>query len=115
VRRELFAGLKRASKALSAAECRTIYVDGSFVSGKPNPNDYDVCWDPAGVDPAKLDPVFLDFSNKRANQKAKYLGEFFPFSAEAAPGKTFLEFFQTDRFTGARKGILVTDLTTETF
>ena len=115
VRRDLFAGLKLAAKALHAAGCRAIYVDGSFVTGKPSPNDYDVCRDPSGVDPARLDPVFLDFSNNRANQKAKYLGEFFPFSAAAAPGKTFLDFFQTDRFTGAKKGLLVTDLTTETF
>ena len=42
-----------------------------------------------------MDPVFRDFDNERAAQKAKYGGEFFPSSFKAdAVGRTFLEFFQ---------------------
>lgn len=100
-------------KALHKAGCRTVYVDGSFVTDKPAPGDYDICWDPAGVNPALLDPVFLDFDNSRKNQKSVYGGEFFPFNFQVEPGKTFLDFFQNDRHTGQPKGILLVDLTCE--
>jgi hypothetical protein len=57
-----------------------------------------------GVDVEKLD---LCFSISRAAQKRKYFGEFFPAQMpEGAGGKLFLEFFQTDKFTGRSKGIV---------
>ena len=58
---------------LKAAGCRTVYVDGSFVTSKELPNDYDACWEEAGVDPETLDPVLLTFDAGRATQKAKIL------------------------------------------
>ncbi len=55
---------------------------------------FDVCWKDDNVDLElllELDLVLLDFSNKRANQKAKYGGELFLASAIAdAQGQTFL-------------------------
>lgn len=104
-RRWLFDGFVRATEALRAAGCRTVYLDGSFVTAKPHPGDFDGCWDHAGVDFGKLDPVLLDFDNKRAAQKAKFLGEMFvaAVSSGAAP---FLDFFQVEKFSGAAKGIL---------
>ena len=56
------------------AGCRTVYLNGSFVTSKTFPNDYDACWEEAGVDPAALDPVLLTFDPGRATQKAKYMG-----------------------------------------
>ncbi len=92
---------------LRLAGCSTIYLDGSYVTGKPKPGDFDACWDPSGVDPAKLDPVFLQFSNGRAAQKAAFKGEFFPSSMLCADvGQAFVDFFQKDRFTGKQKGII---------
>lgn len=41
----LIEGLKTAMEQLKAAGCRTIYINGSFVTSKPNPNDFDACWD----------------------------------------------------------------------
>lgn len=105
-RRELFKGLYRAFKSLKLAGCTTIYIDGSYVTEKYIPGDYDICWDRTGVDPNKLDPVFLDFKDKRASQKRKYGGEFFPSSAKADVSHTFLEYFQTDKETGMAKGII---------
>jgi hypothetical protein len=71
------------------------------------PADFDAYWDPAGVDFAQLDPVFDDFDNGRANQKARFGGEFFPSTLlEGGSGSVFEEFFQVDRFTGKKKGIL---------
>ena len=48
-----------------------MYLDGSFVTAKEFPSDFDGCWDPDGVDGAKLDPVLLVYDNLRAAQKAK--------------------------------------------
>ena len=110
-RRELLAGLGEALAALHAAGCSAVYVDGSFVTSKEHPADFDGCWDMTGVDPVLLDPVLLDFANGRAKQKAKYMGELFPStSPSAAAGPTFLEFFQTDKNTGSPKGIIAIDL-----
>jgi hypothetical protein len=106
-RRELFDGLVVGSGRLRAAGCRTVYLDGSYVSGKQKPGDFDACWDPSGVDPGRLDPVFLQFANGREAQKAAFKGEFFPSSVMCADvGQTFLDFFQRDRFTGKHKGII---------
>ena len=84
-------------------------LDGSFVSAKALPADYDAAWETAGVDPDRLDPVLLDFDNRRAAMKAKYLGDLFPASAFAAPGVVYRDFFGTDR-NGVDKGVVLIDL-----
>lgn len=110
-RRSLLAGLRRGIDGLKAAGCRTLYLDGSFVTSEAQPGDFDACWDVTGVDPALLDPVFRDFSNRRAAQKARFHGEFFPAQLpEGISGKTFLDFFQTDKDSGRPKGIVAMDL-----
>jgi len=110
-RRRILLGLHQALKLLQAAGCVTAYIDGSFVTQKDFPGDFDGCWDVRGVDPNKLDPVFLDLSNKRAAQKARFLGEFFPAQVpNGISGRTFLEFFQIDKNTGIQKGIVAIDL-----
>ena len=110
-RRRLLAGLRAALENLQSAGCLTAYVDGSFVSSKPEPGDFDACWEEAGVDLDRLDPVLLTFDASRAAQKAKYGGAFVPASAVAGLGEgVFLSFFQVDKDTGARKGIVALDL-----
>ena len=70
--------------------------------------------DPTGIAPGRLDPVFCDFSHQRAAQKAQFKGEFFPSSLFCADvGRSFLEFFQTDQYSGKRKGIVVIELLAE--
>ena len=109
----LLAGLKAALDALRIAGCRRVYIDGSFVSAKQVPGDFDGCWEVAGVDPSLLDPVLLTFDNRRAAQKAKYGGELFLAEAVADPfGTRFLDFFQRDKYTGEPKGIVAIDLGT---
>jgi len=113
-RRGLFDGLLNACSDLAAAGCGRLYLDGSFVTDKPRPGDYDACWFPDGVVRTQLNPVFFDLSNGRAAQKAKYGGEFFPSTTKAdGQGRTFVEFFQLEKFTGLQKGILLIDLTNE--
>ncbi len=110
-RRRLAAGLRAALENLAGAGCSVVYIDGSFVTSKEVPNDYDACWEEAGVDPTALDPVLLTFDPGRATQKAKYMGELFPASSIAdADGFSFREFFQTDKATGRQKGIVAIDL-----
>ena len=110
-RQRLLSGLRAALENLKAAGCRTVYINGSFVTKKVLPNDYDACWDEDGVDPEALDPVLLTFDPGRATQKAKYMGELFPASVIASSeGLSFLQFFQTDKITGKPKGIMAIDL-----
>ena len=108
---ELLAGLREALVALRDAGCRTAYVDGSFVTAKEEPADFDGCWDAMGVDAGLLDPVLLDFTHSRTAQKERFGGELFPAIAQADPesGALFLDFFQRDR-DGERKGIVQIDL-----
>jgi hypothetical protein len=113
-RRTLYRGLVDASARLRFAGCGTVFLDGSYVTGKPSPNDFDAAWDPQGVDPLRLDPVFRDFRNKRAAQKRAFGGEFFPSSMLCVDvGKSFVEFFQLDRFTGEKKGIVSISLSAD--
>jgi hypothetical protein len=113
-RRALFQGLVDAVQVLARCGCCYVLLDGSYVSAKPVPGDYDACWEPEGVDFDKLDPIFGDFDNGRANQKERFGGEFFPATLIAADiDAAFKEFFQTDRFTGKKKGILSISLNTD--
>lgn len=112
-RRLLYDGLVLAATALRSAGCGKLYLDGSYVTAKSIPGDYDGCWDPAGMVRAKLDPVFLDFSNKRQAMKNRFGGEFFPSNASNTPTQTFLDFFQIEKFTGQAKGILLIVLTAD--
>ena len=111
VRTFLFEGFVRGVEALARAGCLTLYLDGSFVTEKPNPGDYDVCWDAVGVNVNQLDPVLLDFSQLRKAQKQKFGGEFFPSGFSAHGTQPFMDFFQIDKYTGNRKGILRVNLT----
>ena len=105
-RKRLFNGLRAGVKHLREVGCGLLLLDGSYVTEKTHPNDYDVCWDLCGVDDKKLDPIFLDFKNKRKRQKDKYFGEYFPMLAVAGRGKIFAQFFQEDKDTGKPKGII---------
>lgn len=104
-------GFGAAVASLRDAGCSRVYLNGSFVTDKEIPGDFDACWEVSGVDPDLLDPELLDFSDRRAAQKARYAGELFPAQVAAEPGETvFLEYFQRDRQTGEPKGIVALDL-----
>jgi hypothetical protein len=106
-RRELFQGFNEAAENIFGAGSPQIYLDGSYISAKPEPGDYDALWDRRFVDPTLLDPLFIQLTMGTDRQKAKYLGEFFPSAAvEANSRKPFMDFFRTDRLTGAEKGII---------
>lgn len=113
-RLRMIQGLLLAMEQLKAAGCPTIYIDGSFVTRKQNPGDFDACWEDSGVDInylASIAPTLYKFAQKRAEQKAIYRGEIFPSNYPAnSYGTTYLDFFQFDTRTDTRKGIIAIDL-----
>lgn len=89
--------------------CPAAFLDGSFVTDKPVPGDYDLCWDHTTVDLAVIDPIFLDVLPPRAAQQAKYRGDLLPNVIEGNSGRLFVDFFQLDKVTGKPKGIIALD------
>ena len=89
---------------------RSFWIDGSFVTDKPAPNDIDDCWAyNDAIDQTIIDPAFLgrDAGNK---VKAKYGLDFFIAQrVEIESGEPFPKFFQRNR-DGEPKGISVVDL-----
>lgn len=109
-RRDLLDGLLDALRSLQGAGCATAYLDGSLVTSKDHPGDFDACWESGEVIFSRLDRELLDFSHDRAAQKARYGGEFFPSDWPAdADGTTYRDFFQCDRLK-RQKGIIALDL-----
>ncbi len=113
-RRALLHGLLRALRLLQLAGCRTIYIGGSFASGKQKPRDIDVVWSGAETDWGylrRIAPVFFEMKPGSPGQKALFGGEFFPAEGiEMESGLTFLEFFQRDR-RQRRRGLVQLDIT----
>jgi hypothetical protein len=109
-RRGLLAGLRSALLELQAAGCGRAYIDGSFVTAKAEPNDFDGCWERAGVDLSRLDPILQDMAPPRAAQKAKYRGELFEVDSNVGGWRVeMLYFFQRDR-RDRPKGIIAIEL-----
>ena len=98
-------GLKLLIATLKKANCPLIFIDGSFVTAKEIPGDYDLCWSLIDVIEQDLDPVLIDFTpTGRGKMEQKYRGDIFP------AGKLFVDFFQTDKNTGEKKGIVAIEI-----
>ncbi|MBD2772751.1 DUF6932 family protein [Iningainema tapete] len=106
-RRQMIQGLEEVMAQLKAAGCRNFYINGSFVTREPSPNDFDCCWDQDDVDIdylRKNAPLILNFYNSNA-QKAKYRGEIYPSDQPVDEDTVSIEFFQLDRRQN-KKGII---------
>lgn len=114
-RREyLLEGLLRAATNLRDAGVVNLWLDGSFVTDKRNPNDFDGVWDPSRADLRRVDSVLIDLADLRSGrlkQKAKYRGEFLVSAIESRTGLPFEQFFQLTP-DGDVKGIVLLDLRT---
>jgi hypothetical protein len=105
-RQELLAGLARVLALFAEVGCRRVWLDGSFVTSKADPGDFDLAWDLAGValdglarrDPP-LDPLLPD----RVAQVRRYGGECFAVSEPFTSG--VVANFRRDRL-GREKGIV---------
>ena len=114
-RKNLLVGLESAIEMLKQCGCSVLFIDGSFVTEKLEPNDYDACWDgDIGMVVSNMqvmEPLFLDFSDGREKQKFKYKGEVFPARIFAdSKGTSYLEFFQQISFSTDKKGIVAIKL-----
>ena len=116
-RRWLLEGLRKALAELARVNCQAAYLDGSFVTDKVKPGDYDLCWDHTTMTNAELlalDPLFTDPANldwPRTAQNTKYRGDLLPNVVEGSSGLLFVDFFQIDRNVGTpySKGIVLLD------
>ena len=70
-RRRQLDGLVEALALLAEAGCRRVWLNGSFVTAKDEPGDFDAVWDPDGVDTDRLDPIFFDLAAGRQEQKRR--------------------------------------------
>jgi hypothetical protein len=105
VRKRLFAGFVRLAKALKTAGCTTLYLNGSYITEKADPRDYDAVWEPDEVG-NKIDKVLRD--GTIVEIKRKYLGDIFC-RMPIILARDHLEYFRTDR-DGRVKGIIKMDL-----
>lgn len=114
----LLYGLRQACRAFYRAGVRQVYLDGSFVSNKKKPNDYDVCWNPSqpGLNLDRLPRCLHPCHRDSSLQKRTYRGEFYPESTLVheglvcgIEGMTIVEFFQRGR-DGKDKGIVLLNL-----
>lgn len=103
-RRLLFAGLARVVAILREANCPEIYLDGSFITSKEEPGDFDLCFEPTGVTPT--DDLFVLLNNK-TDRKGEYLGDIFVRMPQPPYFFDHVQIWQVDgRNDDAAKGIL---------
>jgi hypothetical protein len=107
-RRQLLDGIAESLDLLKVAGCLKVWVNGSFVTTKEEPGDFDAVWDPGDVDFDVLDPIFgpLGMAKSRVLQKDRFGGEWFPNLVEGNSKTQFARFFQNDR-NNLAKGIVV--------
>lgn len=103
--------MQRALSNLKAAGCGGAIIDGSFVSAKEEPDDYDLAFDPVGVDGSLVDPILRRHDDQRKAMRAKYFGDIFPWGAIACATTRLIyrDFFQRDR-SGIAKGVVLLDV-----
>jgi hypothetical protein len=110
-RQRLLVGLKRVLLNLQQAGCQKVYLDGSFVTKKGKPNDYDGFWESEKVNPEKLDSILLDNSLEGCReQKKKYGGELLTADTRAVNGQTIYGYYTIDVERGITKGIVCVEL-----
>ncbi|MBD3590885.1 hypothetical protein [Bacteroides sp. GM023] len=105
-RKELLDGLLQVIHILKNCGCEAIYIDGSFVTNKLEPDDWDACFKGSAESLKilkKQEPCLLltDDHKLRETQKQKFKGELFLYSLYAGLNISYLDFFQGIK--GAKK------------
>lgn len=108
-RQHVFDKLSEVIAHLKEAGCKRAFLGGSFVTGKELPKDFDLCWDPRGVDLTKVDPMLVNAGPFA--KKEKFGGDVFHWLPELT-GYDHLKGFQWDRH-GESKGVVSIDLSKE--
>lgn len=105
-RKELLEGLEKVVTILREIGATHIYIDGSFVTSKLEPGDWDACFKSSIPILKNFQSKFPLYDNREA-QKELYKGEvFFAYDEADGFGHTFLEFFQQKgKKSAIKKGI----------
>jgi len=90
---------------LAGAGCTRFFLDGSFVTAKELPEDYDALLGYEGLNQSLLDPIILQTPNAGL-VKEKYGCDLMPCDIKGHSGKFWLDYFTTDKESGQPKGII---------
>lgn len=105
---KLFNGLKSLAQELKRAGCETLYVDGSFITRKLEPGDFDACWEPfVQMNTGTNILLTQDSLSARIWRKQNYLGDIFPRFDDYGDR---VKHWQTDTRNEKVKGIIYIDL-----
>ncbi len=61
-------------EVLQSSKSPEVHLDGSFITTKEEPRDYDMCWESTGVEPTG---ELREFLKLREQRKERYLGDIF--------------------------------------
>src|SRR5258708_10175084 len=104
-------GLELAISELKTVGCRAVYIDGSFVTKKIYPGDFDLCWDEKEVNYEFMNssyPGLTDFGFKMRNMKKRYGGDIFPMTNYThSRGTCFFCFFLECKQRGEKRKIKI--------
>ena len=110
-RRQLFEGLEILINDLKSIFSPAIFIDGSFVTQKIIPGDIDICWEEGTGTNYGYEITHLPILFNQAAAKKHYLADIFPSNImETNSKKLFIDFFQFDKNTNEKKGILKIEL-----
>jgi hypothetical protein len=109
IRSRLFKELEKVLEVLKDANCMEAFLNGSFVTKTLEPGDYDLCYEPTGLEPREALRQLLELS--AAERKKKHSGDIFIRFPSPPFFFDHVESWQTDR-EGNAKGILRIELRT---
>jgi hypothetical protein len=111
-RQKILGKIREAGMMLRDAGALVLYIDGSFATDKPVPDDWDGLFPTENLNWTKADPLLMDIRKNREIIAEKYMADLFPASwYEGNSGEPFLSFFQRDK-KDRPKGLLVLKLET---
>lgn len=101
-RKRLFQALLKVLGILRGCNCPEVYLNGSFITTKSEPEDYDLCYEPTGINGTE---EFKQFLETRETRKKEYLGDIFPRMPQPPYETDHVEDWQIGR-DGEVKGII---------
>lgn len=103
-RQRLFDAFLEVMDILNECNSPEVHLDGSFITTKETPSDYDMCWESTGVEQTDRLREFLELRELR---KERYLGDIFIRMPQPPYFYDHVEHWQSDsRQDDAVKGII---------
>lgn len=107
-RKELFKDFMRWAREMKEAGCETVYLDGSFITKKVNPGDFDACWEVFTPVKSPTESLLLSPSREGIEwRKKQFKGDIF---ARYDSFGDRVAHWQKDERTDELKGIIKLDL-----